>query len=54
MEIGQYSVRIMNYGSDNDVLRAMDLDLLKEKKDRAVLWLTSYRKIMTRAYNKKA
>ncbi|XP_073126290.1 uncharacterized protein [Henckelia pumila] len=52
-EIKQESARIMSYGENNQELRAMDLDLLEENRSRAAIRLVSYRKRMTRTYNKR-
>ncbi|XP_073137174.1 uncharacterized protein [Henckelia pumila] len=51
-EIGQESARIMAYGTNNQELRAMDLNLLVELRSRASIRLAAYRKRMTQAYNK--
>lgn len=52
-EIVQESARISNYGPENNMLHAMDLDLLEETKGRAVVRLESYRMRMARSYNKR-
>ncbi|XP_073137460.1 uncharacterized protein [Henckelia pumila] len=52
-EIEQESARIIAYGPTNKELRAMDLDLVEENRERAAVTLAAYRKRMTRAYNKK-
>ncbi|XP_073298456.1 uncharacterized protein [Primulina huaijiensis] len=51
-KIGQESSRITRYGSYNDNLRAMDLDLVEEKKERARVRMNACRIRMIRTYNK--
>ncbi|XP_073067177.1 uncharacterized protein [Primulina eburnea] len=51
-EIGQESARVIRYGPNNDELRAMDLDLVEEKRIRAAVQMVAYQKRVARAYNK--
>lgn len=52
-EIGQDSARIINYGPENYLHRACDLDVIEEVRDREAIRLTAYRKRMAQAYNKR-
>ncbi|XP_073035314.1 uncharacterized protein [Primulina eburnea] len=52
-EIGQESARVIGYGPNNDEWRAMDLDLIEEKRNRAAVRMAAYQKRMARAYNKR-
>ncbi|XP_075478885.1 uncharacterized protein LOC142519741 [Primulina tabacum] len=52
-EIGQENARMTGYGPNNDELRAMDLDLIEEKRNRADVRMAAYQKRMARGYNKR-
>ncbi|XP_075499314.1 uncharacterized protein LOC142537706 [Primulina tabacum] len=54
VEIRQENFRIMGYGLDNDTLRAKDLYLVEENRERAKVRMNAYRKKMIQAYNKRA
>ncbi|XP_073290537.1 uncharacterized protein [Primulina huaijiensis] len=41
-EIGQESARVIGYGPNNDEWRAMDLDLVEEKRNRAAVRMAAY------------
>ncbi|XP_075521492.1 uncharacterized protein LOC142554707 [Primulina tabacum] len=53
VEIGQMSSRIESYPDDNDQSRAMELDLIEEKRDRAFIRMESYRSRVMKSYNKR-
>ncbi|XP_075521384.1 uncharacterized protein LOC142554607 [Primulina tabacum] len=52
VEIGQSSTRIGSYPSSNDQTRAIELDLLEEKRDRAAIRMEAYRSPVMKSYNK--
>lgn len=51
-KILQDSAQIVRYSSNKDALRGMELDLLEETGDKAIVRLIAYKKRMARAYNK--
>ncbi|XP_075478914.1 uncharacterized protein LOC142519769 [Primulina tabacum] len=53
VEIGQTSSRIESYPENNDQSRAMELDLVEEKRDRALIRMEAYRGRVMKSYNKK-
>ncbi|XP_075475003.1 uncharacterized protein LOC142505773 [Primulina tabacum] len=53
VEIGQTSSRVESYPDDNDQARAMELDLVEEKIDRAFIRMEAYRSRVMKSYNKK-
>ncbi|XP_075473628.1 uncharacterized protein LOC142504657 [Primulina tabacum] len=53
VEIGQTSSRVESYPGNNDPARAMELDLVEEKRDRAFIRMEAYRSRFMRSYNKK-
>ncbi|XP_075492570.1 uncharacterized protein LOC142530631 [Primulina tabacum] len=53
VEIGQTSSRIESYPEDNDQSRAMELDLIEEKRNRAFIRMEAYRNRVMKSYNKK-
>ncbi|XP_075499383.1 uncharacterized protein LOC142537774 [Primulina tabacum] len=52
VEIGQSSTRIESYPSNNDQTRAIEIDLVKEKRDRAAIRMEAYRSRVMKSYNK--
>ncbi|KZV21344.1 hypothetical protein F511_26952 [Dorcoceras hygrometricum] len=48
----QESIRLTEYADDNDVLRAIELDQIEERRDRAALRMTAYQRRMSQAYSK--
>ncbi|XP_073033813.1 uncharacterized protein [Primulina eburnea] len=52
VEIGQSSSRIESYSSNNDQSRAIELDLVEERRDRAVIRMEAYRCRVMKTYNK--
>ncbi|XP_075479421.1 uncharacterized protein LOC142520304 [Primulina tabacum] len=52
-EIGQTSSRVESYPEDNDQSRAMELDLIEEKRNRAFIRMEAYRNRVMKSYNKK-
>ncbi|XP_075474781.1 uncharacterized protein LOC142505604 [Primulina tabacum] len=52
MEIGQSSIRVESYPDDNDKSREMELDLVEEKRDRAMVRMEAYRGRVMKSYNK--
>ncbi|XP_073017859.1 uncharacterized protein [Primulina eburnea] len=53
VEIGQTSSRVESYPEDNDQSWAMELDLVEEKRDRAVIKMEAYRSRVMKSYNRK-
>ncbi|XP_073298471.1 uncharacterized protein [Primulina huaijiensis] len=53
VEIGQTSSRVESYPNNNDQSRAMELDLVEEKRDRASIRMEAYRGRIVKSYNKK-
>ncbi|XP_075480490.1 uncharacterized protein LOC142521149 [Primulina tabacum] len=53
VEIGQTSSRVESYPEDNDQSRAMELDLIEEKRDRAFIRMEAYRNRVMKSYNKR-
>ncbi|XP_073294522.1 uncharacterized protein [Primulina huaijiensis] len=52
VEIGQTSPWIESYPSDNDQTRAMELDLVEQKRDRAAIRMEAYRSRVMKSYKK--
>ncbi|XP_075475308.1 uncharacterized protein LOC142506055 [Primulina tabacum] len=52
VEIGQSSTRIESYPSNNDQTRAIELDLVEEKRDRAAIRMEAYQSRVMKSYNK--
>ncbi|XP_075478765.1 uncharacterized protein LOC142519611 [Primulina tabacum] len=52
VEIGQSSTRIESYPSNNDQSRAIELDLVEEKRDWATIRMKAYRSRVMKSYNK--
>ncbi|XP_075479325.1 uncharacterized protein LOC142520209 [Primulina tabacum] len=52
VEIGQSSTRIESYPNDNDQSRAVELDLVEERRDRAAIRMEAYRSRVMKSYNK--
>ncbi|XP_073304553.1 uncharacterized protein [Primulina huaijiensis] len=53
VEIGQSSIRIESYPSNNDQSRAIELDLVEEKRDQAAIRVEAYRSRVMKSYNKR-
>ncbi|XP_075504607.1 uncharacterized protein LOC142542043 [Primulina tabacum] len=53
VEIGQTSSRVESYQEDNDQSRAMELDLIEEKRNKAFIRMEAYRSRVMTSYNKK-
>ncbi|XP_075496468.1 uncharacterized protein LOC142533542 [Primulina tabacum] len=53
VEIGQSSSRVESYPGNNDQSRAMELDLVEENRERAMIRMEAYRGRVMKAYNKK-
>ncbi|XP_073304628.1 uncharacterized protein [Primulina huaijiensis] len=53
VEIGQYSPRVEFYPDNNDQTRAMELDLVEEKRERAMIRMEAYRGRVMKSYNKR-
>ncbi|XP_075486192.1 uncharacterized protein LOC142525788 [Primulina tabacum] len=53
VEIGQTSSLVESYPDNNDQGRAMELDLVEEKRDRAFIRMEAYRSRVMKSYNKK-
>ncbi|XP_073019387.1 uncharacterized protein [Primulina eburnea] len=53
VEIGQTSSRVESYPDDNDQSRAMELDLIEEKRDRKFIQMEAYRSRVMKSYNRK-
>ncbi|XP_075499389.1 uncharacterized protein LOC142537779 [Primulina tabacum] len=52
VEIGQSSTRIESYPSNNDQSRAIELDLVEERRDREAIRMEAYRSRVVKSYNK--
>ncbi|XP_073019294.1 uncharacterized protein [Primulina eburnea] len=52
VEIGQSSTRIESYPSNNDQSRSIELDLVKERRDQAVIRMEAYCRRVMKSYNK--
>ncbi|XP_073039345.1 uncharacterized protein [Primulina eburnea] len=52
VEIGKPSTRIESYPSNNDQARAIELDLVEERRDRAAIRMESYRNRVIKSYNR--
>ncbi|XP_073061785.1 uncharacterized protein [Primulina eburnea] len=52
-EIGLESARVVFYDEDNDTRRATDLDLLKEKREAAIIQLEAYKNRIAQSYNRR-
>ncbi|XP_073290494.1 uncharacterized protein [Primulina huaijiensis] len=52
VEIGQPSMRVESYPSNNDQSRAIELDLVEERRDRAAIRMEAYRSRVMRSYNR--
>lgn len=52
-EIGEESARVCGYDEENEEHRAQDLDLLEERREKALVRMEAYRGRMVRAYNKR-
>ncbi|XP_073017782.1 uncharacterized protein [Primulina eburnea] len=53
VEIGQTSSRVESYPGNNDQSRAMELDMVEEKRDRALIRIEAYRSRVIKSYNRK-
>ncbi|XP_073039031.1 uncharacterized protein [Primulina eburnea] len=53
VEIGQTSSRVESYPDNNDQSRAIELDLVEEKRDRSFIRMEAYRSRVMKSYNKK-
>ncbi|XP_073030804.1 uncharacterized protein [Primulina eburnea] len=53
VEIGQTSARVESYPINNEDSRAVELDLLEEKRDQAMIRMEAYRVRVMKSYNKK-
>ncbi|XP_073049572.1 uncharacterized protein [Primulina eburnea] len=53
VEIGQSSARVEYYPDNNYHKRAMELDLLEDKRNRDIIQMKAYRSQVMRAYNKR-
>ncbi|XP_073035178.1 uncharacterized protein [Primulina eburnea] len=53
VEIGQTSSWVESYRGDNDQCRAMELDLVEEKRERALIRMEAYQGRVMKSYNKK-
>ncbi|XP_075478803.1 uncharacterized protein LOC142519653 [Primulina tabacum] len=53
VEIGQTSSRVESYPDNNDQSRAMELDLVVEKRDRTFIRMEAYRSRVMKSYNRK-
>ncbi|XP_075479373.1 uncharacterized protein LOC142520253 [Primulina tabacum] len=53
VEIGQTSSMVESYPDNNDQARALELDLIEEKRDRAFIRMEAYRSRVMKSYNKK-
>ncbi|XP_073294444.1 uncharacterized protein [Primulina huaijiensis] len=51
--IGQTSARVESYPRDNDQIRAIELDFVEEKRQRALIRMEAYRGRVMKSYNKK-
>ncbi|XP_075478960.1 uncharacterized protein LOC142519822 [Primulina tabacum] len=52
VEIGQSSTRVESYPSNNDQSRAIELDLVEERRDKATIRMEAYRNRVMKSYNK--
>ncbi|XP_075479399.1 uncharacterized protein LOC142520282 [Primulina tabacum] len=52
VEIAQPSTRIESYPSNNDQSRAIELDLVEERRDRTAIRMEAYRSRVMKSYNK--
>ncbi|XP_075487866.1 uncharacterized protein LOC142527047 [Primulina tabacum] len=52
VEIGQPSASVESYPNSNYQTRAIELDLVEEKRDRAAIRMKAYRSHIMRSYNK--
>ncbi|XP_073317256.1 uncharacterized protein [Primulina huaijiensis] len=52
VEIGQPSTRVESYPNNNDQTRAIELDLVEEKRDQAAIRMEAYRNRVMKSYNK--
>ncbi|XP_075499173.1 uncharacterized protein LOC142537549 [Primulina tabacum] len=53
VEIGQTYARVESYPNDNTQSRAMDLDLVEEKREHALIRMEAYRGRVMKSYNKR-
>ncbi|XP_073290977.1 uncharacterized protein [Primulina huaijiensis] len=53
VEIGQSSAWVESYPDNNDQNWVMELDLLEERRERAIIRMEAYRSRVMRAYNKR-
>ncbi|XP_075492471.1 uncharacterized protein LOC142530524 [Primulina tabacum] len=53
VKIGQTSARVESYLGDNDQSRAMELDLVEEKREQALIRMEAYRGRVMKSYNKR-
>ncbi|XP_075483633.1 uncharacterized protein LOC142523787 [Primulina tabacum] len=53
VEIGQTSARVEFYPDDNDQSRGMELDLVEEKREQALIRMEAYRGGVMKSYNKR-
>ncbi|XP_073312381.1 uncharacterized protein [Primulina huaijiensis] len=53
VEIGQSSGRVESFPDDNDQSWAMELDLVEEKRERALIRMEAYRGQVMKSYNKR-
>ncbi|XP_075507528.1 uncharacterized protein LOC142544357 [Primulina tabacum] len=53
VEIGQSSSEVESYPDDNDQNRAMEFDLVKEKREQAMIRMEAYRGRVMKSYNKR-
>ncbi|XP_075521581.1 uncharacterized protein LOC142554791 [Primulina tabacum] len=52
VEIGQSSVPVESYTNNNDQSRAMELDLVEEKREQTMIQMEAYRGRVMKSYNK--
>ncbi|XP_075515312.1 uncharacterized protein LOC142549952 [Primulina tabacum] len=52
-EVGQTSSRVESYPDKNDQSRAMELDLVEEKRDRSFIRMEAYMSRVMKSYNRK-
>ncbi|XP_075474074.1 uncharacterized protein LOC142505125 [Primulina tabacum] len=53
VEIGQSSARVESYPDDTDQSHAMELDIVEEKRERAMIRMNTYRGRIMKTYNKR-
>ncbi|XP_073033747.1 uncharacterized protein [Primulina eburnea] len=53
VEIGKVSSRVESYPSQNDQSRAMELDLVEEKRDQETIRMEAYRNKVMKSYNRR-